>query len=72
MITDKQSLILCGALIGGIFIAGVLDVLSHYIVLTLLSAIFLIIIINLFFLVRQQKFTYKKKILNKKKRLTIW
>lgn len=47
MITDKQSLLLCGILVGGIFAAGVLDVLSNFIVLTILTIIFLIIIINL-------------------------
>lgn len=49
MITDKQSLLLCGILAGGMFAAGVLDILSNFIVLTVLTIIFLTIIINLFF-----------------------
>ena len=49
MITDKQSLLLCGILIGGIFAAGVLDILNNFIVLTILTIIFLAIIINLIF-----------------------
>ena len=50
MLTDKQSLILTGFMIGGIFIFGVLDILQNFIVLTLLTILFLIIIINMFLL----------------------
>ncbi|WP_282136137.1 hypothetical protein [Seonamhaeicola maritimus] len=47
MLTDKQSLILCGLMAGGIFIAGVLDILDNFVILTLLTIIFLAIILNL-------------------------
>lgn len=48
MITDKQSLILCGILVAGMFLAGILNILKHHMVLTVLSVIFLVIILNLF------------------------
>ncbi|RED45920.1 hypothetical protein [Seonamhaeicola aphaedonensis] len=47
MLTDKQSLILCGFMVVGIFVAGVLDILDNFIILTLLTITFLAIIINL-------------------------
>ena len=49
MLTNKQSLILCGLMTGGIFVAGVLEVLTNFVVLTVLTIIFLAIIANLFF-----------------------
>ena len=49
MLTDKQSLILCGLLAMGIFAAGVLDIFDNFIVLTILTIIFLAIVVNLFF-----------------------
>jgi len=55
MLTDKQSLILTGFMIGGIFIFGVLDILQNFIVLTLLTILFLIIIINMFLLKSKTK-----------------
>ena len=55
MLTDKQSLILTGFMIGGIFIFGVLDILQNFIVLTLLTILFLIIILNMFFLKSKTK-----------------
>ena len=48
MINDKLSLILCGVMIGGIFVTGILDVLDNYIVKTVLTIIFLVIISNIF------------------------
>ena len=49
MLTDKQSLILCGLMAMGIFVTGILNVLQNFIVLTILTIIFLAIIVNLFF-----------------------
>ena len=49
MITDKQSLLLCGVLTGSLFAAGVLDILGNFIVLTVLTIIFLTIVINIFY-----------------------
>tara|TARA_R110001592_G_scaffold269728_3_gene536073 strand:- start:721 stop:888 length:168 start_codon:yes stop_codon:yes gene_type:complete len=47
MLTDKQSLILCGLLGVGIFVSGILEVLDNFITKTILTIIFLIIITNL-------------------------
>jgi len=49
MLTDKQSLILCGLIAVGIFVSGILDILDSVLVLALLALAFLAIIINLFF-----------------------
>ena len=49
MLSDKQSLILCGLMAGGIFIFGILDILNNFVVLTVLTLIFFTIIINLFY-----------------------
>lgn len=48
MLNDKQSLILCGLLVGGIFITGILGIFSNFIVLTILTLAFLAIIVNIF------------------------
>ncbi|MCF8274324.1 MAG: hypothetical protein K9I95_10885 [Flavobacteriaceae bacterium] len=47
MLTDKQSLILCGLLGIGIFSSGVLDILDNFITKTVLALLFLVIIANL-------------------------
>jgi hypothetical protein len=47
MLTDKQSLILCGFLGIGIFVLGILDALDNFITKTVLCIIFLVIIANL-------------------------
>jgi hypothetical protein len=47
MLSDKQSLILCGFLAIGIFVAGLLEVLDNFVILTILTIIFLAIILNL-------------------------
>lgn len=47
MLNDKQSLILCGILAGGIFVTGLLNILDHFIVLTVITVLFLAIIFNL-------------------------
>ncbi|GAA4238981.1 hypothetical protein GCM10022291_31530 [Postechiella marina] len=49
MLTDKQSLLLCGILAGAIFVGGVLDILSNFIVQTVLTLIFITIILNIFY-----------------------
>ncbi len=48
MLNDKQSLLLCGVLAIGIFVTGILGVFSNFIVLTILTIIFLAIVVNLF------------------------
>lgn len=48
MLNDKQSLLLCGLIIGGIFVCGILEILDNYIVKTILTIIFLVIIVNIF------------------------
>lgn len=57
MLTDKQSLLFCGLTIMIIFVGGMLDILDNFIVLTLLSIGFLLIIVNLFLMKnpREQK-----------------
>ncbi|MCH4552488.1 hypothetical protein [Aestuariibaculum lutulentum] len=47
MLNDKQSLLLCGVLIGIYFVSGVLDILDNYAIKTLLAIIFLVIVANL-------------------------
>lgn len=49
MLNDKQSLILCGLMAGGIFVTGILEILDNFIVLTILTVIFLVIIANIFY-----------------------
>lgn len=58
MLSDKQSLILTGFMIGGIFIFGILEILQNFIVLTVLTIIFFTIILNMLYL----KSKTKKKI----------
>ena len=48
MLNDSQSLILCGILAGGIFITGVLGILDNFIVLTILTIVFISIIVNIY------------------------
>lgn len=47
MLTDKQSLILCGLLGIGIFSSGVLKILDNFITKTILTILFLAIVVNL-------------------------
>jgi len=49
MLTDKQSLLLCGLITAIIFVAGILGIMSNFIVLTVLTIAFLTLIANLFF-----------------------
>ncbi|WP_445737087.1 hypothetical protein [Mariniflexile sp.] len=48
MLNDKQSLILCGVVAVGIFVSGLLDILDNYVVKTILTIIFLLVIVNFF------------------------
>lgn len=50
MINDQQSLILCGVMAAGIFIGGILDILNNFVILTILTLVFVTILVNLFFL----------------------
>ncbi|GAL78183.1 hypothetical protein JCM19274_4682 [Algibacter lectus] len=49
MFDDKTSLILCGVLVAVIFCTGVLQVLDNYIVLTVISVLFLTILYNIIY-----------------------
>ncbi|GAA3583920.1 hypothetical protein GCM10022395_34990 [Snuella lapsa] len=49
MLSDKQSLILCGITALSIFLFGILEILDNFIVLTFLSIVFLSIIANMLF-----------------------
>ncbi|WP_308993380.1 hypothetical protein QLS71_011380 [Mariniflexile litorale] len=58
MLSDRQSLILCGVVVIGVFISGLLDILDNYIVKTILTIIFLMILVNFFMVYSKSK---KKK-----------
>ncbi len=49
MLSNTQSIILTGLLAGGLFIFGILDILENFIVLTLMSLVFITVIANLFY-----------------------
>ncbi|WP_295984137.1 hypothetical protein [uncultured Algibacter sp.] len=49
MLNDKQSLILTGLMVAGIFIFGVLDILENFVVLTILTIVFFTVVINIFY-----------------------
>jgi len=55
MLSNKQSLILTGLMVAGIFVFGVLDVLDNFIVLTFLTLVFFAVITNLFYANFKQK-----------------
>lgn len=55
MLNNKQSLILCGLMTGGIFITGILDILDNYIVKTILTIIFILIISNMIYVFTKSK-----------------
>ncbi|MCF7568545.1 hypothetical protein L3X37_09230 [Sabulilitoribacter arenilitoris] len=55
MLNDKQTLILSGLMVGGIFVTGVLDILDNFIVLTILTIVFLAVVINIFYVNRASK-----------------
>ena len=47
MLTDRQSLTLCALMGIGIFASGVLNILDNFVVKTVLTIIFLVIVVNL-------------------------
>jgi hypothetical protein len=47
MLTDRQSLFLCGVLGIGIFVSGVLGILDNFITKTVLTILFIVIVTNL-------------------------
>lgn len=55
MLNDKQTLVLSGLMAGGIFVTGVLEILDNFIVLTILTIVFLAVIINIFYVNRISK-----------------
>ncbi len=55
MLTDKQSLILCGLMGIGIFASGVLDILDNFITKTILTILFLVIVTNLIVTLSRKK-----------------
>lgn len=65
MLNDKQSLALCGLMAIGLFASGVLGILDNFIVLALLSFVFIVIVVNFFivhsFFSKQKKEDEKEK-----------
>ena len=55
MLNNKQSLILCGLMTGGIFITGILEILDNYIVKTILTIILLMIVSNMIYVFTKSK-----------------
>ena len=48
MLTDKQSLYLCGFVAVGFLVAGIFNILDNFIIIALLGLAFLTIIVNIF------------------------
>ena len=65
MINDRQTLTLSGLTGVGIFVFGIIGILDNFIVMTILTVMFLSIIINLFYLYHKQQM---KKTTNTKNR----
>jgi hypothetical protein len=57
MLSNTQSIILTGLMAAGLFIFGILGVLENFIVLTLMTLVFITIVFNLFYV----HFVHKKK-----------
>jgi len=55
ILNDKQSLILCGVMAGGIFVSGILEILTNFVVLTLLTIVFFTIVVNLILIKENSK-----------------
>ncbi|MFH4964161.1 hypothetical protein V8G69_04085 [Gaetbulibacter sp. M235] len=55
MLSDKQSLILCGIMGIGIFVSGVLEILDNFITKTILTLLFLVILTNLIITISRKK-----------------
>ncbi len=54
MLTDKQSLILCGVATLGFSACGIIGILDNHAVIGLLIACFLIILTNIFIVLKNQ------------------
>jgi len=54
LLNNKQSLILCGILSAGIFVAGIFNILDNFIVLAILFSIFITIIANIIYVKSKQ------------------
>lgn len=54
MLTDKQSLILCAIVALGFSACGIIGILDNYAIIGVLSAGFLIILINMFMVLKNQ------------------
>lgn len=50
MLSDKQSLGLTILMVAGIFSFGILDILDNFIVLTLMTLIFLAVVLNIIYI----------------------
>lgn len=55
MFTNKQSLILCGIVVFGFSLAGLLKVLDNYVVVGILAILFVLILVNIFLKKRDWK-----------------
>jgi preprotein translocase subunit SecG len=55
MLNDKQTLLLSGIMVSGIFIFGILNILENFVVLTVLTIVFFTILINMFYLKSKSK-----------------
>ncbi len=64
MLTDKQSLVLCGLMACGVFVFGILDILNNFVSLTILSIIFFAIVANI---IAVKSFSKNKEDLNESK-----
>lgn len=55
MLSDRQSIILCGVFIGIFFICGILELLDNYAIKTVLAIIFIAILVNFIYTVKSKK-----------------
>lgn len=55
MLTDKQSLILCGVLAVGFFVCGILELLDNLLIKGLLALLLIIILSNFFYTKTKEK-----------------
>lgn len=55
MLTDRQSIILCGLLCLGIFVSGLIGVLDNFITKTILTILFAVIITNIIVTISRKK-----------------
>jgi len=49
MLNDTQSLVLTGLMAGSIFVFGLLHLLENFMILTALTVVFFVIILNIFY-----------------------